>query len=184
MTWGSDRSGIASSGVRSTAYVPAATMKTVAMRMRRTFLHAQRMMAVIVRYPYTRACVRQAPPMPLVAPVSWLLGLLWGGRREALQCGAQVALRIDQEIGTDHHLLAGPETVADFDVAIRSPPNDHSARLIAAFTTLHEHDAPRAAVEHGRIWYRHHRPGDYGRCDLDVRVHIRLKEFIGVGNFD
>src|SRR5260370_26665694 len=48
MTWGSERWGIASSGVRLTAYMPAATMKTVAIRISRTFRLDQRMMAASI----------------------------------------------------------------------------------------------------------------------------------------
>ena len=72
--------------------------------------------------------------------------------------GLQVALGVDQEVGGDDDLLAFAHALDHLDEVLAAPAELDFARLEAPFGELHEHDAARSGVDHGRVGYGEHRP--------------------------
>src|SRR5260221_6613089 len=162
MTWGSERSGIASSGVLITAYTPAAMAKTVTMRTIRMFRLDQRIIPAIIGQSPARAHFDR------VRTCSWfwrddvrsdlrLASAAGIRRRERLQSRLQIALGVDQEVRAHDHLLVCGKPVADFVEAIGVSAELHLAGVECPFAWLHEDDLPCAAVDDRRILNRQDR---------------------------
>src|SRR6266851_1969157 len=160
MTWGSERSGIASSGVLITAYTPATMAKTVAMRMIRMFWLDQRIIPAIIGQSPARAASDRT--------YSWLwrddvgsdlcLASAAGVRRgERLQGRLQIAFGVDQEVRAHDHLLVCGEPAADLVEAIGVSADLHLAGFERPFAALDEDDLSSAAIDDRRILHRQDR---------------------------
>src|SRR3972149_3061248 len=67
---------------------------------------------------------------------------------EAAKCRFQVALGVDEEVRADHHVLACFDALQNFDVSVAALSQFDLARLEPPFAALHQHQLPRAAVQH------------------------------------
>src|SRR3990167_7346704 len=160
MTCTSDRSGMASSGVRATANRPKATSMAVISSTRKRLWIDQRMMALIMgcipnikNYSTRRRretqrffslniheknlCVSLRPQRLCVENSynSFFDGL------HALETGAHARLGVDQKLARGHDDIALLDTVANFDPVIRLDAGRH----------LHRLEAPGAQGEHHGI---------------------------------
>ena len=104
-------------------------------------------------------------------------------RAQALQRRLQVALGIDQEVGRDHHALAFHDAFANFDHIARALAHDHRARLEPPLGDLHQHQLPRATVEHRRSRDGQHRRGR-GLGQGHIAKQTGAQDAVGVGQFD
>src|SRR5688500_362188 len=106
MTCTSERSGIASTGVFHTEYIPQSTTKNVPSSTRKT-----------CRTDHS-----------IMLPTILVLACSTGGRTAA-QCRPEVAFRVDQEIGFNHNPLPSLQSVCHFRVVIGTGANFYRSRL-------------------------------------------------------
>src|SRR5260370_35844383 len=99
---------MASSGVRLTAYIPAATTKSVAIRISRTFRLDQRMMAASIDLSFPKWRDRRFSGSRLFTSLGGRFRLSAGVARlrEALQPRSEVAFGVDQKICADDNPFA------------------------------------------------------------------------------
>src|SRR5882762_6287689 len=149
ITWVSDRSGIASSGVSQRARTPnpAATMIAARVSTRFRAHHAMRR-SIIASLPFLR-------------------------RR------LELALRRYEEIARGHHDLSGLEPAQHFVVVPGLGAQGDGARREPSVPEIHEHDALVADVEDGALRYRQTLSNGGAEHHVDEHVRLQVAARIG-----
>src|SRR5512138_2218548 len=135
MTWGSERSGMASSFTARTAATAASIATPTPTRTTRRARAQSSMILATIPSPLAR--VRRVPS-------------------EALDGGAEAALGVDQEGGGGDDPLAGAHALEDRDLLLVRPAGPHAPRLEAPAVLRDEHVLHLARVDE-RSARDHHR---------------------------
>src|SRR3989338_7325267 len=129
MTWVSERSGMASSGMRRSDQTAPAIAATVNITMRNLFAAENSMSRPMA--PAWRSTGRASSEDAGAGDpsVAGMLPALAAAAAHSLQRGLQPALRVDQEVAADHHRLALGQSLANLVIAFGRHAKEHVPRL-------------------------------------------------------
>src|SRR3972149_1487075 len=207
ITWTSEMSGTASSGVRVIAQTPQSVSTIVPMETRkRLAAHQSMTFSIMVRFSRGRArhrattasCLlpRRWPPrvtVTVVSPRPGRSGLtakrdvetlaracIGRGRRsiESPQRRAKLALRVEEERGAGRDLLSGLETLENVNVRRHALAGFDASRLEVPVALRDEHNLLGSRVKNGVGGHDNARARRGG--DLDIRVHAGLEPAVAV----